>query len=80
MLIGLLVLIQCLSFFHDVPLMNLSPSTKYDYRITLTIQSREKFGIVGRTSAGKSSLIQTLFRMGTLVHGQITIDDIDSWT
>lgn len=45
--------------------------------ITLTIQPHEKIGIVGRTGAGKSSLIQTLFRMGTLVHGQIIIDHID---
>jgi ATP-binding cassette subfamily C (CFTR/MRP) protein 4 len=45
--------------------------------ITLTIQPREKIGIVGRTGAGKSSFIQTLFRMGTLVHGQIIIDHID---
>ncbi|UJR31956.1 hypothetical protein I4U23_019429 [Adineta vaga] len=45
--------------------------------ISLTINSAEKIGIVGRTGAGKSSLIQTLFRMGTLVHGHIIIDDID---
>jgi ATP-binding cassette subfamily C (CFTR/MRP) protein 4 len=45
--------------------------------ISMTIRAGEKVGIVGRTGAGKSSFIQTLFRMGTLVHGQITIDDID---
>lgn len=45
--------------------------------ISMTINAGEKIGIVGRTGAGKSSLIQTLFRMGTLVHGQIKIDDID---
>ena len=45
--------------------------------ISMTIQSREKIGIVGRTGAGKSSLIQTLFRMGTLTEGQIKIDNID---
>jgi ATP-binding cassette, subfamily C (CFTR/MRP), member 4 len=45
--------------------------------ITLTILPHEKIGIVGRTGAGKSSFIQTLFRMGKLVHGQITIDHID---
>ena len=46
-------------------------------KITLTILPHEKIGIVGRTGAGKSSFIQTLFRMGKLVHGQITIDHID---
>jgi ATP-binding cassette subfamily C (CFTR/MRP) protein 4 len=45
--------------------------------ISLLIQSGEKIGIVGRTGAGKSSFIQSLFRMGTLVHGHIIIDDID---
>ena len=45
--------------------------------ISLTIQAGEKIGIVGRTGAGKSSFIQTLFRMGTLVDGEIRIDNID---
>lgn len=45
--------------------------------LSLNIQPAEKIGIVGRTGAGKSSFIQTLFRMGTLVHGQIIIDHID---
>ena len=45
--------------------------------ISLTIESGEKIGIVGRTGAGKSSLIQTLFRMETLQQGRILIDHID---
>lgn len=45
--------------------------------LTFNIASGEKIGIVGRTGAGKSSLIQILFRMGVLVRGQIEIDDID---
>ena len=45
--------------------------------ISLTIQPGEKIGIVGRTGAGKSSLIQTLFRMCKLFHGRIEIDHID---
>jgi ATP-binding cassette subfamily C (CFTR/MRP) protein 1 len=47
------------------------------HHISMTIRAGEKVGIVGRTGAGKSSLIQTLFRMGTLVGGQIKIDNID---
>ncbi len=47
------------------------------HHISMTIKSAEKVGIVGRTGAGKSSLIQTLFRMGTLIDGQIRIDNID---
>ncbi|CAF4429367.1 unnamed protein product, partial [Rotaria magnacalcarata] len=45
--------------------------------ISLNIQAGEKIGIVGRTGAGKSSFIQSIFRMGTLVNGQILIDNID---
>ncbi|CAF3238457.1 unnamed protein product [Rotaria sp. Silwood2] len=45
--------------------------------ISLTIRAGEKIGIVGRTGAGKSSFIQTIFRMGTIVNGEIKIDNID---
>ena len=45
--------------------------------ISMNIRNQEKIGIVGRTGAGKSSLIQTLFRMGNLLRGQIRIDKID---
>ena len=48
--------------------------------ISLNIRAGEKVGIVGRTGAGKSSLIQILFRMGFIVEGQIRIDDIDITT
>lgn len=56
-------------------------NTAYGLRnITMDIRGAEKVGIVGRTGAGKSSLIQTLFRMGHIVEGQIRIDDIDITT
>ena len=47
------------------------------HNISLTIEGGEKVGIVGRTGAGKSSLIQILFRMGIRVHGQINIGNIN---
>ncbi|GAB6028798.1 hypothetical protein CHUAL_004610 [Chamberlinius hualienensis] len=44
--------------------------------INLEIYHGEKIGIVGRTGAGKSSLISALYRMADF-DGQITIDGID---
>ena len=44
--------------------------------INLSIQPKEKIGIVGRTGAGKTSFLQTLFRMYE-PDGRIIIDGID---
>ncbi|KAL0895472.1 hypothetical protein ABMA27_011590 [Loxostege sticticalis] len=46
------------------------------HKLQLHIQPKEKIGIVGRTGAGKSSVIQALFRLAYL-EGTIVIDGID---
>ncbi|XP_015433210.1 PREDICTED: multidrug resistance-associated protein 4 [Dufourea novaeangliae] len=45
--------------------------------LTFLIKAGEKVGIVGRTGAGKTSLISALFRLAKL-EGKICIDDLDT--
>ncbi|XP_075236831.1 putative multidrug resistance-associated protein lethal(2)03659 isoform X2 [Lycorma delicatula] len=47
--------------------------------LSFTINPGEKIGIVGRTGAGKSSLISALYRLAYL-DGEIRIDNIDTTT
>ncbi|XP_037042894.1 multidrug resistance-associated protein 4-like [Bradysia coprophila] len=45
--------------------------------ISLEINPGEHIGIVGRTGAGKSTLINGIYRLVNLASGQIKIDDVD---
>ncbi|CAN6448493.1 unnamed protein product [Victoria cruziana] len=47
--------------------------------LTCTFRGGSKTGIVGRTGSGKSTLVQTLFRIIDPSCGQIVIDGIDIW-
>lgn len=63
--------------FQDVVLKyreHLVPSLK---GVSFTTQPGEKIGVVGRTGAGKSSLLAALFRLVELHSGFITIDSVN---
>jgi len=45
--------------------------------VSVSIRAGEKIGIVGRTGAGKSSLLAALFRTVELAEGAIRIDGVD---
>lgn len=45
--------------------------------LTMHVQGGERIGVVGRTGAGKSSIMTTLFRLVELSGGGVTIDGVD---
>jgi ABC-type multidrug transport system fused ATPase/permease subunit len=47
--------------------------------VTIDVEGNQKVGIVGRTGAGKSSLVAALFRMPDPI-GKVFIDDVDLGT
>ncbi|KAK5996011.1 ABC-type transporter cicA [Cladobotryum mycophilum] len=50
---------------------------KIEARLSLHIRGGERIGIIGRTGAGKSSIITALFRLVELSTGSISIDGLD---
>ncbi|XP_076255885.1 ATP-binding cassette sub-family C member 4-like isoform X1 [Rhynchophorus ferrugineus] len=63
--------------FQDVSLRYSKDGPKVLNNISFSIRSGEKVGIVGRTGAGKSSIISALFRLAN-IEGKIIIDDVNT--
>lgn len=49
-------------------------------KLTLSVPARFKVGLIGRTGAGKSSVMAALFRLFELEGGSIRVDGIDTRT
>ena len=63
--------------FQDVVLRYRPELPPVLHGISFKISASEKIGIVGRTGAGKSSMLNALFRIVELEKGWIFIDDCD---
>ncbi|KAK4338994.1 hypothetical protein RND71_040456 [Anisodus tanguticus] len=63
--------------FEDVVLRYRPGLPHVLHDLSFTISSGQKVGIVGRTGAGKSSMLNALFRIVEIEGGRILIDDYD---
>lgn len=64
--------------FHDVSCVYPGTKTKILDSVSFEISPREKVAVIGRTGAGKSSLISVLFRiMQPILPGKVVIDSFD---
>ncbi|KAK0578361.1 hypothetical protein LWI29_009118 [Acer saccharum] len=63
--------------FEDVVLRYRPELPPVLHGLSFQISPSDKVGIVGRTGAGKSSMLNTLFRIVELERGRILIDDYD---
>ena len=63
--------------FEDVVLRYRPELPPVLHGLSFTISPREKVGVVGRTGAGKSSMLNALFRIVELEKGRILIDYCD---
>lgn len=66
--------------FENVTLSYRSDLPPVLNNINIEIKAGERIGIVGRTGAGKSSILMALFRITELSEGRILIDGVDTRT
>ncbi|KAI5660400.1 hypothetical protein M9H77_29193 [Catharanthus roseus] len=51
------------------------PAALHD--VSFTISGGTQVGVIGRTGAGKSSILNALFRLNSITGGRILVDDVD---
>jgi ABC-type multidrug transport system fused ATPase/permease subunit len=66
--------------FEDVVMPYLPGKPPVLKGISFSIREGEKIGVVGRTGAGKSSLIVALYRLAEISEGSIYVDSVDCST
>jgi ATP-binding cassette, subfamily C (CFTR/MRP), member 1 len=66
--------------FEDVVMPYLPGKPPVLKGISFSIHEGEKIGVVGRTGAGKSSLIVAMYRLAEISHGRIHVDNVDCAT
>ncbi|XP_005094919.1 canalicular multispecific organic anion transporter 1 [Aplysia californica] len=63
--------------FKDVSLMYSNAGGPALKKVSMTFLPGQKIGIIGRTGAGKSSLVQVLLRLRDVSNGAVYIDNVD---
>ncbi|PCH42273.1 hypothetical protein WOLCODRAFT_137808 [Wolfiporia cocos MD-104 SS10] len=63
--------------FHDIVLKYRPELPAVIKGLSMSVRPGEKIGIVGRTGAGKSSIMTALYRLVELTSGSIVIDGVD---
>jgi len=63
--------------FKNLSMKYLSSSDSVLKKLSFCIQSKSKMGVVGRTGAGKSSIVAALFRICEPYEGELIIDGIN---
>jgi ABC-type multidrug transport system fused ATPase/permease subunit len=64
--------------FNDVVMSYVPNAPPVLKGVSFTFKGGEKIGVVGRTGAGKSTLIMAMFRLSEASSGQIHIDGINA--
>ncbi|CCH46151.1 putative membrane protein [Wickerhamomyces ciferrii] len=63
--------------FNDVSLNYRAGLPLVLKNVSFNVKGGEKIGICGRTGAGKSTVMNALFRVNELIGGNVVIDDVD---